>query len=239
MRENSTFFTVQIDCILDIVLLPTYYPSLGHSKVFRLMHNYQITTVGQPLEKAPKALIILHDRGETAADAINLALKLCDETFYIAAPQASNNSWYPENFMAEDKLNEPWLSSAIEVVIRLINETAKQIPKDHIYVAGFSQGACLALEALAKHPDRYGGIVAFTGGLIGKSIIDKKYRGNFRGTKVLIGNSDRDPLAPLERSQETKKVMEMLGADVTLKVYPWMEHLINENEIGCARQVII
>ena len=189
------------------------------------MHRYEIIQQGQPLDKASKALILLHGRGGTAYDILGLANEFCDDTFYIAAPQATNRSWYPYSFMEEEQLNEPWLSSSIETVKRLIDETAKSIPKSHIYLMGFSQGACLTLEVSCRFAAKYGGVVAFTGGLIGQTIDETKYSGNFEGTKVFIGNSDQDPHVPLRRSEQSKQLMKKMGADVTLKVYKGMAHI--------------
>lgn len=195
------------------------------------MHSYQIVSQGQNLEKASKALILLHGRGSTAFEIMNLAKEFCDLNYYIAAPQATNNSWYPYSFLKEESMNEPWLSSAVDVVKKLIDETANYIPKNHIYLMGFSQGACLTLEFSTRFASKYGGVVAFTGGLIGSTINEGKYNGNFEGTKVFIGNSDLDPHVPLSRSEESKEIMEKLGANVELKVYKGMGHTISETEI--------
>lgn len=202
------------------------------------MHSYKIIEQGQTIDKASKALLLLHGRGGTALDILNLANEFCDPTFYIAAPQANNNSWYPYSFMSEEKSNEPWLSSAVENVERLIDETAVHIPKSQIYIMGFSQGACLALEVSARFATKYGGVIAFTGGLIGRTLHEEKYKGNFDGTKVFIGNSDRDPHVPLERSEQSKNIMEKLGGAVTLRVYKGMGHTINEDEINWVKKFI-
>ncbi|MDP1836538.1 MAG: dienelactone hydrolase family protein [Chlamydiales bacterium] len=197
------------------------------------MHSHtNILERGQPIDKASKALIMLHGRGSSASNILGLADRLDAEDFYIVAPQATNSSWYPYSFMAEDSTNEPWLTSAVETIKKLIDETSLRIPKSQIYVLGFSQGACLALEISSRYAEKYGGIVAFSGGLIGKSLNETKYKGNFQGTKVFIGNSDIDPHIPLERSKQSKDVMEKLGASATLKVYEGMAHTVNQDEIN-------
>ncbi|PJD95935.1 MAG: phospholipase [Parachlamydia sp.] len=202
------------------------------------MHTYQIVDQGKPLKQAAKALILLHGRGSTARDILSLADMFADDSFYIAAPQASRQSWYPYSFMEEEAQNEPWLTSAIETVKKLIEEIATHIPKDQIYLMGFSQGACLALETSARYATNYGGIVAFTGGLIGKTLDEKKYQGNFAETRVFIGTSDQDPHVPLVRSEQSKTLMEKMGANVTLKVYAGMAHTINQDEIDWVRKFI-
>lgn len=96
---------------------------------------------------------------------------------------------------------------------------------------GFSQGACLALETASRYAVNYAGIIGFTGGLIGDSVNPAKYSGNFNATKVFIGNSDNDPHVPVERSEQTKVIMESLGANVRLNIYPGMAHTIIKDEI--------
>ncbi len=186
---------------------------------------------GPLITKASKAAILLHGRGGTARNMLSLVDRLCDSSFYVAIPQATHNAWYPHSFMSEEKLNEPYLSASIKEVNELIEKTAQYIPKDQIFIVGFSQGACLALEVTTRYATKYGGIVAFTGGLIGSSIDARRYQGNFEGTKAFISNGDQDPHIPLIRSQESKEVMESLGAHVTLKVYPGRPHTISEDEI--------
>jgi phospholipase/carboxylesterase len=202
------------------------------------MHSYQILEKGKPIEQAKKAIIIMHGRGGNAKDIISLADEFCDDTFYIAAPQATNNSWYPFSFLAPEEKNEPWLSSAIEVVSRLINETSLVIGIENIFLMGFSQGACLTLEVAARNAIPFAGVIAFTGGLIGEDLNPKKYIGNFLGTKVFIGTSDIDQHVPLIRSEESKDILENLGAKVTLKVYPNMPHTINIDEINTVKKMM-
>lgn len=194
---------------------------------------------GSLITKASKALILLHGRGGTAKNILSLANRICANDFYIAAPQAANNTWYPYSFMEEETHNEPFLSLSIKEIKDLIDQTAKYIPKQKIFIAGFSQGACLALEISSRSALKYGGIIAFTGGLIGKTINKTKYQGNFDGTKVFISNGDNDPHIPLIRVQQSKELIEKLGANVTLKVYEGKPHTIIEDEIKFVRENII
>lgn len=201
------------------------------------MHNYNIVERGQAVDKAAKAMIFLHGRGSTASNILRLGNEFCDDSFYLAAPQATNNTWYPHSFLEEEKLNEPWLSSAIEVVKRLIDETARHIPMEHMYIMGFSQGACLALEVTTRFAAEYGGVIAFSGGLIGPSVDEEKYGGNFGGTKIFIGISDVDTHVPLERVEQSKELLEKHGGEVILKVYKGMGHTINDDEIAQVRKL--
>lgn len=175
-----------------------------------------------------KAMIMLHGRGGTAQDILNVAPLLCDDSFYVTAPQAPNNTWYPRSFMED---NEPYLSQSIQTVKSLIDEIAEKIPREQIYLMGFSQGACLSLEIAARFPALYGGILAFSGALIGK-----EFEGNLQGTKIFIGVSEEDPFIPLVRSQASKEILEEMGAEVSLMSYPGNSHKITDKEIQAVKK---
>lgn len=199
----------------------------------------EILHQGPLITKASKAIILLHGRGGTARSILGLADRICDHDFYIAVPQATHNTWYPYSFMEEEELNEPFLSLSIKEIKDLIDQTAKYIHKEKIFLVGFSQGACLALEVATRFAVQYGGIIAFTGGLIGKTVDENKYQGNFLGTKVFISDGDHDPHIPLIRAMQSKKLMEKLGANVTLKVYEGRSHTIVEDEINFVKENIL
>lgn len=202
------------------------------------MHTYQVIEAGKPLQKASKALILLHGRGSTAEDILSLGDVLGDSETYFAAPQATHNTWYPYTFLAERSTNEPWLSSALDLVKQIILQISKTLPSSQIAIAGFSQGACLALEATARFPQRYKGIAAFTGGLIGKTLSPVDYQGDFHQTPIFIGTSDPDPHVPLGRVKESKAILEQLNAHVELKVYPNLGHTIDPDELRRAKAIL-
>lgn len=202
-------------------------------------HVKNVLETGVPLQQANSVLIMLHGRGASPEDIISLVPHLKLNNTHIIAPHATNSTWYPNSFLAPVELNEPWLSSALSLLKSIVEEIKLSgIIGEHIYLLGFSQGACLTLEFAARNAQRFGGVIAFTGGLIGEIINEDYYKGNFANTKVFIGNSDRDPHVPVVRSQESKRIMEKRGAAVTLKIYPGMTHTINEDEINWVNQNI-
>jgi phospholipase/carboxylesterase len=202
------------------------------------MHEELIIYAGNKIN-AKKALIMLHGRGANAEDILSLAENLDVTDYLLAAPQASGNSWYPNSFLAIPRNNEPWLSSALDLVHTVVGGFIKQgIKKEKIYFLGFSQGACLTLEYTARNADKYGGIVAFTGGLIGDKIYKENYRGDFINTPVFIGTSNPDFHVPVERVRESANIFRNMGADLTEKIYPNMGHTINQDEINHANRLI-
>ena len=203
------------------------------------MHTKNIISAGKKLEEGNKVLIMLHGRGGSAEDILSIAGYLNVKDFTLLAPQATNHSWYPYSFLAPPKQNEPWLGSALDWLKELVNDLyGKNIPAENIYFTGFSQGACLTLEFVTRNANRYGGIAAFTGGLIGDKIYPENYKGNFNGTPIFIGSSNPDPHVPVERVYATTNILQSMGADVTEKIYANMGHTINQDEIELANKII-
>jgi phospholipase/carboxylesterase len=202
------------------------------------MHKETIIESGNT-GNAKKALVMLHGRGSNAQDILSLSSYLNTKDYALYAPQATNNTWYPYSFLAEALRNEPWLSSALELVETATKKIIKKgIAEEDIYFLGFSQGACLTLEYIARNAKKYGGAVAFTGGLIGDKINTENYEGHFEGMPVFIGTSDPDPHVPIERIHATTDILKDMGADVTEKVYQNMGHTITEDEINSANNLI-
>ena len=202
------------------------------------MHKEMIIYSGNR-RNAARALVMLHGRGAGAEDILSLAEHLPVSEYLLAAPQATNHSWYPYSFLAPPKDNEPWLSSALDLINKIIMAMVKQgISKENIYFLGFSQGACLTLEYVTRRATRYGGIVAFTGGLIGDRIYLENYSGDFQRTPVFLGTGNPDFHVPVERVYASGNILRNMGADLTEKVYNNMGHTINQDEINQVNTLI-
>ncbi len=203
------------------------------------MHQKSILSSGKKLGDARNTLIMLHGRGASPEDIMRIIPYLNLEDFSVLAPQATNFTWYPYSFLTPRKQNEPWLSSAIDLIKDIVKDINNAgIANDRIYFLGFSQGACLVLEFVTQNAQRWGGVVAFTGGLIGDKIEKEYYRGNFSGTPIFIGTSNPDPHVPVTRVQETTAVLKSMNASVTEKIYQNMGHTISEDEIDKANQLV-
>src|SRR5690606_27298571 len=204
-----------------------------------MKHILNIKTAGAEINTAEKALIMIHGRGSNSEDIISISRYLNLDGFAILAPQATNNTWYPHSFMAPVEANEPWLSSALENLGETVRKAVDAgIKPENIYFFGFSQGACLTLEFLARNAQKYGGAAAIIGGLIGEDINLSNYKGNFEVTPVFIGTSNPDFHVPLERVYATEKMLKEMNADVTLKVYENFGHSINQDEIDLVNKII-
>ncbi|MBX2895067.1 MAG: dienelactone hydrolase family protein [Cyclobacteriaceae bacterium] len=204
-----------------------------------MSHTKNIIESGLPLHQAKKALIMIHGRGGSAEDILSLAQYLPVEDFYIAAPQATNNTWYPFSFLAPTPQNEPWLSIALNMLKELSEHIQQNgIKPENIFILGFSQGACLTVEFAARNAQKYGGVIALTGGLIGDKLEPSRYSGNFSGTPILMTNGTSDPHVPLTRSEQSKQQLEKMDAKVELLVYSNRPHTILQQELQVAAKYL-
>lgn len=214
----------------------------------RLHQGQPVAHAGAALDRATSVVILLHGRGATAESILTLSQELTHPDVAFAAPQANGNTWYPYSFLAPLQNNEPWLTSALQTVGDVLKTTEEAgIPAERTILLGFSQGACLAAEYAARHPQRYGGVVCLSGGLIGMgqregaaAPEDKyfDYIGSLERTPIFLGCSDVDPHIPILRVQQTTEVFVRLGGDVTERIYPGMGHTINEDEITFIQEML-
>ena len=210
--------------------------------------NQPVIQAGLPLEQARSAMLLVHGRGASAADILTLVDELdggdlfasiSDLGFAYLAPQATGYTWYPQRFLAPLEQNEPWLSSALSALDRVVRRIeAAGIPRERTYLLGFSQGACLALEYAARSGGHYGGVFGLSGGLIGPTLQPERYPGGLDGTPVLLGCSDVDPHIPLQRVWDSAAQLEKMGALVTVRIYPGMAHTVNDEELAIVHRMM-
>ena len=207
-----------------------------------MIHNpNNLLTAGVPLEEATKVMVMVHGRGGSARDILSLNQHIEQRNqFAFVAPEATNGTWYPYSFLEPMERNEPYLSSALMVLTMLQArlQSDYNLNASQIYWLGFSQGACLTLEFVARNPQTYGGVFGLSGGLIGPPGTSRNYEGTLNGTPVFLGCSDVDPHIPEERVFETEAVLSRMGATVTATLYPNFPHSINEDELKMINSLI-
>lgn len=187
----------------------------------------EVLEAGKDLEEADRAVIMLHGRGATAHSIIQLQRQL-PEAAYLA-PQAANREWYPRSFMEPREKNQPHLDSALRKVDEIVEKTAESVGKDNVFLLGFSQGACLASEYMASNSEKYGGLFALSGGLIGDEV--REFSGNLEETPVFLGCAEKDPHIPLERVEESVEVFKSLNGDVEQYIFGGSQHGVVDYEV--------
>ncbi len=196
-------------------------------------------TAGAPLGNSPAVMIMVHGRNAAPANILDLVPRFERPDFTYLAPAAAGGTWYPYSFMERQERNEPGLSSGLWVLEHLVADVvARGIHTEHIVLLGFSQGACLTSEFAVRHASRYGGVIAYSGGLIGEPGTAWNYPGTFAGTPVFLGCSDVDAHVPKTRVDESAAVFERMGATATKRIYPGMGHLVNDDEIAFTRSLM-
>jgi len=199
-----------------------------------------VLAAGEPLARARAAMVMIHGRGAEAASILELAAELDVPGFAYLAPQAADNTWYPNRFLDPIPSNEPWLSSALTTLAEVLAQVTKAgLPPERTLWLGFSQGACLTLEFVARNARRYGGVAGLSGGLIGPDGTPRDYAGSLDGTPIFLGCSDVDFHVPKQRVLHTAEVLRPLGGEVTVRLYPNMDHTINQDEIEFVRGLML
>ena len=199
----------------------------------------RVFEAGAPLARAKAAMVLIHGRGATAESILSLAEVFAQPDIAYFAPQAEDNTWYPYSFLMPIEQNEPRLSSALQVIADLLASLESQgFPAERVAIGGFSQGACLATEFAARNARRYGGVIGLSGGLIGTPGTPRNYAGSLAGTPVFLGCSDVDAHIPLERVQETTRILTALGGAVTERIYKNFGHAVNDDEIANCRRIL-
>lgn len=186
-------------------------------------------------------LLLLHGRGASAGDIYSLGEAAAADSPDVAlvAPQAAGGTWYPQRFLAPVARNEPYLSSALGVIANLVAEASEnRIRFDRVVIAGFSQGACLALEFACRHPRRYGGVAGLSGAVIGAPGATRRSSGTLDGTPVYLGCDEDDAHIPLASVEESAAILTKLGAQVTKTIFTGLGHTVNAEELAVLKGLV-
>ena len=202
-------------------------------------HGQPVVSEGAPLGQGRAVVIMVHGRGASPDAILSLVPRLARPAVTWLAPAAAGNSWYPYSFLSDTAKNEPFLSSALASLGRLVDDLgARGIARRNIVFLGFSQGACLSSEFLLRNPGTWGVLVVLSGGLIGPPGTTWPESGSFGQMPAFFGCSDVDSHIPRERVEDSAAVFERMGASVTVRLYAGMGHVVNEDEIDHAKAVI-
>ncbi|MFM2390011.1 MAG: hypothetical protein RLZZ437_1566 [Pseudomonadota bacterium] len=205
---------------------------------------------GADARHARIGLVLAHGRGGTAADVLRLVDMAGLTDVAAIAPEAVGQTWWPTSFLATTAQTGPYVTAAIAAMrAAMTTLEADGLPRHRIWLGGFSQGACLALETFAREGTGLAGCFAFSGGLVGTADaggepltelyghLPKRfdYQGRRDGSKVWISVHERDPHIPLKRAEDSADVLGAQGADVRLHVYPGAGHAVMDADIAALR----
>lgn len=208
-----------------------------------IAHGERRLLAGPDWAEASSVLVLVHGRGATAEDILDLGMALELPDVALIAPQAHDHTWYPQRFLAPLEQNQPWLDAALAALDAIDHDLTKAgIEPQRVAWLGFSQGACLVSEWTARNPQPRRGIFGLTGGRIGPpGTVFEEEASSARalaGTPVFLGCGDPDPHIPWFRVEETAACFRALGGEVTVRRYPGAPHSVNADEMDFVRQAL-
>ena len=212
-----------------------------------------LAAAGAPAGRARHGLVLLHGRGGTGADILSLLTRAGLPDVAARAPEAPGNSWWPTSFLAPAAQMEPFVQAGLAAVAQAVADLrAGGLPLSRVWVAGFSQGACLALEYAARSAATEGvaGAFGFSGGLVGTGdaaggadpvlfgnrpkLFD--YPGSLAGAQVYLSLHEDDPHIPASRAAQSADVLRSLQANVETRVFAGAGHAVMREDIAALRQ---
>jgi phospholipase/carboxylesterase len=173
--------------------------------------------------------VLVHGRGSGPEAMLDLAGRLAAAGVRCVLPAAAGHTWYPQRFNVPVADNEPWLTWALDALDSHVSDGAALV--------GFSQGACLVLEYVARHPRRYRAVAALSGGLIGADDELTRPHG-LDGTPLLITTAEGDDWVPIERTRESARILEAAGAQVDLRIHRPSSHAIRGEEADAVAALV-
>jgi predicted esterase len=202
----------------------------------------RLREAGQPKGLADRAGILLHGRSRTKQEMLDLTNALDPGGTRWLAPYAGKGLWYPGRYMDPIEANEPQLTRTVERTHWLVLDAAEggRLGPEQIFIAGFSQGACVAVEYAMRHPASVATIVVFTGCLMGPPGVPRKPAGggSLRGLNVFLSGSDVDEWVTEADTRATADALRELGANVELHIYPGRPHIVSKEELMAAREFL-
>ncbi|WP_445673092.1 alpha/beta hydrolase [Pseudomonas inefficax] len=199
-------------------------------------HPHPVQTSGPAPEACGSAIILIHGPDQSPADMFVIAGRInLPAACYIAIEAPKQWLSLKDSTGEIPTIYEPTLQS---LDLQICDLQRRGVDRSRIVLLGFSQGACLACEYIYRNPARWGGLIAFTGGLAIETSLARKASGQLHGTPIQLSNGDRDPWISLQCTEATLEIFREMGGDAALDVYPGREHLVDDEEILESRAII-
>ena len=193
-------------------------------------------TAGNP--DAAIAAVLLHGRDLDAEWILGVASRFgLDDAVSYLAPRAADRSWYPGRFYDPLEDNEPWLGWSLEAIEAAVAATGR--PHSRVALIGFSQGACILAEHLARRPEPYGAAAILTGALFGTPDPDRVPSGSLEAMPMFFGIAQDDDWIPIGAVRGTVAAFRRAGARCELRVYDDEEHGVNDDEAAAVRGLLL
>lgn len=205
-----------------------------------------VAVTGAPLESAKTVLLCVHGRYASAERIIQQVQGSIGRVPGVAfvAPQAVDSQWYTDRFTAPLENNEPGLSSSLHLLDDVFAWLRDQgVPASRVVVVGFSQGACLAAEWVARRGHgNLAALVVLSGGLIGPEkaggLPMTAYKHYMPGLHVFFSVAKEDAHVPLIRVRQSASAFVSKDASVVTEFHDGSAHKIYPSADAHLRMVV-
>ncbi len=206
-------------------------------------------TLEPPKGRATSSIIMLHGLGADASDFASFR----EELLSVGAPVQSTrfvlphapvrpitmNNGYPmrgwfDLFSLEDISEEDdvGIEQTWRIVRRLISEEqSRGIPRNRIFLGGFSQGGCMAMFSALKLSEPIGGIFSLSGYLPLINSHQVEHMGKGILTPIFVGYGLQDSVVlPIYTEMSIKELQKLGAVNLWSHGYPGMEHYLGQEE---------
>ena len=124
--------------------------------------------------------------------------------------------------------------SSAQVGALIARENGRGIDSGRIVIAGFSQGAAVALHAGTRHPERLAGIMVLSGYEVRARSREAEASPANRRTPMLFCHGTEDPLVPVEAGRAAYEAYATPEREAVWREFP-MAHQVSDEEIATVR----
>lgn len=193
---------------------------------------------GAVLAEAKALCVFVHGRGQSPEDMVHQVIRHLPQDVAYALPRATGKSWYAAR--AVDALTDTTtaeLSAAVAQVSRVIvaQRASSSLP---LLLAGFSQGACVALELACSGQSPPDALAACTGCRVGAAT-DSRPTALPRGLPVYLTGGDDDPWISIEAFGQAVTDLGRQGAALRADLFPARAHEVSHSEIAMLSAMLL
>jgi predicted esterase len=180
--------------------------------------------------------ILVHGRDQDEAVMLDVAQRLRVPDVAYLLPVSPQRSWYPARYFDPRADNEPHLTQAMDAIEGAI--TAAGVPDDRLVLAGFSQGACLIADFVARGgPRRYAGVGILTGSLIGAES-ERATPDAAPGLPMVFTCGRHDEWIPIDDARATADVFARAGAATSFVELDDRVHHVSDAAVDALRALL-
>lgn len=189
--------------------------------------------LGAKAAEAKAICVFVHGRGQSPEDMQSHVLaRLSAPAVAFVLPRAPQGAWWDAR--AVDPLTpvaRAQLSTALDHLAAAVAASRGELPGRPLLLAGFSQGACLAIEYLCAGLPPPDALAAFTGCRVGVAA-DGRSEAAPVGVPAYLSGGDADPWIPVAAFADAAQSLGRQGARLRADLFPGRGHEVSDPEIA-------